>query len=120
MIDFPDFTGRKPDLVAIARISLCSACNQLFLWKLSLQRLRYRDCRVRRACHAHCLINIASAGKRIADGAAKAGRRAAERLDFRRMIVCLVLEENQPLLALGAIAVICLNGHDDRAGIVFM
>ena len=120
MINFLDFTCSKTDLIAIARISLRGAQNQLLLRKLPLERLRYRDRRICRARHTHCLINVTSAGKRIADGAAKAGRRTAERLDFRRMIVCLVLEEDQPLLALGTIAVISLNGHDDRAGIVFM
>ena len=120
MVDLLDQSCGKTDLIAVTGISLCSSRDKFLLWKFILESLGYGNRRVCRASHAHCLINIASSGKRIADRAAKTCGRAAERLDLGGMIVGLIFEEDKPLLCLRTVAVIHLYGHYNRAGIVLI
>ena len=53
---------------------------------------------ISRAGHAHGGINIGAPGQRVTDGSADAGCSTAERLDLSRMVVRLVLEQQQPVL----------------------
>ena len=91
---------RKADLVAVGRIARRSRRDDLALRELALHRIADGNERIARARHAHSSIDVAAARERIADGAADAGRRAAEGLDLRGVIVRLVLEEEQPILRL--------------------
>ena len=63
---------------------------------------------------AHGLIDVAAAGQRVADGTADAGGRTAEGLDLGRVVVGLVLEQEQPVLVL---AVRHRTLHLDGAGV---
>ena len=119
MVDFLDKSCCKPNLVAVGRIAARRAAHQLFLGKLAPHSVLNGHCRVCRACDTHRLIDISTAGKRVTDGSAKAGCRAAERLDFRRVVMCLVLEVYKPFLCDDALSVLLVNlhRHDNRAGI---
>ncbi len=107
MIELGDLAGCKADLVAVGGIACCSRAADLALRKLALERLGYRLRRVACAGHAHGLIDIGTARERVSDGAADAGGSSAERLDLGRVVVCLVLEEEEPVLGLAV--------HIDRA-----
>ena len=117
VINLFDQPGRQTDLVTVGRIPVGCAAHQLFLGQLSFQRIRHRHRRIRRAGHAHRLIDIPPAGKGIADRAAEARCRTAERLNLRGMVVGLILEKYKPLLRHGAIAVVHLHRHHHRAGV---
>ena len=116
MINFFDIAGRQTDLVAVGRIAARRAAHKLLLRQLTLHRLLYRNGRIRRAGHAHCLIYIRTSRKRISDRAAQTGRRAAERFDLGRMIMRLVLKADKPLLC----HAVDLYRNDDRAGVNFV
>ena len=120
MIDFLDLAGSQADLVAVGGIALGRVVDQLFLREFSLQGIRHRNGGVGRAGHAHGLVYIASAGKRIPDSAAQTCSRAAERLDLGGMVVGLIFEKYQPLFRLGTAAVVHFDGHDDRACVVLI
>ena len=100
MIELINSAGSETDLVAVGRISARRAVSYLRLRELARQRLGNRNTRVGASCDAHRLIDIRASGQRVADRAAKAGSRAAERLDLGRMVVRLVLEHEEPILGL--------------------
>ena len=100
VIKLRDLTGRKADLVAVGGIARRSAGGNLSCGQLTLHRILKRNSRVAAAGNAHRLINIRSAGERVANRAAKACCRAAERLNLRRVVVGLILELHEPLLGL--------------------
>ena len=113
MIDLFDITGRKTDLVAVGTVSAgCLPC-EFALRQLAGDRVAYRYGRIRAAGDTHRLIDVGTAGKRITDRAAKTCRGAAERLDLGRMVVCLVLEHQQPFFGLA----VHIDGKHDTAGI---
>ena len=85
--------------------------DDLLLGQLALQGIRLQYGRVSRAGHAHRLIDIGTAGERVADRAAEAGGRAAERLDLGRMVVGFIFEIDQPLFRLS----VHIDRNDDRA-----
>ena len=95
-----DLAGGKADLVAVAGVAGSGGGDQLALGQLAGHRLGDGLQRVGRAGHAHGLVDVAAAGQGVADGAADAGGRAAERLDLGGVVVGLVLEQKQPVLQL--------------------
>ena len=97
MIDFFYKPGCKTDLIAVGTVTVRSLANNLLLRQFALQSLALRSRRVRSTCHAHSLIYISTSGKRIADRTAEACGCTTERLDFRRMVVRLILEIDEPL-----------------------
>ena len=97
IIDLSDFPCGKADLVAVRAVTVSRFFTDLALWQLAIERFGNRGTGIRRAGHAHSLVNIGSARKRIADGAAETGCRAAERLDLCGMVMGFVLEEEQPV-----------------------
>ena len=111
MVDLAHLPRRKPDLVAIGAVAGCGAERDLLLRELAGKRVLDGAARIGRARHAHRLIDVGTAGKRIADRTAETGRRAAERLDLRRMVVRLVLEHDEPVFLLPVH--VCLD--DDAA-----
>ena len=111
IVELRDLAGGKADLVAVGAVAVGRAGRNLAARKLAVQRLLHRDARIAGAGHAHRLIHIRAAGERIADCAAQAGGRSAERLDLRRMIVGFVLELDKPVLRLAVDG----NRHLDRA-----
>ena len=113
MIDFFYIAGRKSDLVSVRTVSVCSGTHDLLLRQFSVHGIFYRYGRICRTGHTHCLINIGTSGKRITDRTAKAGCRATERLDLRRMVVCFIFEVYKPLLGLS----VHFYRNNDRAGI---
>ena len=117
VIQFFDVTGCQSDLVSVRRISACGASYQSLLGKLSFQGLGNGYRRVCRTCHTHCLVNIASSGKRISDRTAQTGCRTSEGFDLCRMVMGLVLKEYQPLLRHRPVAIIDLDRHHNGAGI---
>ena len=113
VIDFLHVAGRQSDLVAVGAVAVRRLPYQLFLRQFSGKRLALRHRRIRGSSDAHRLIDVGPPRKRIADRAAEAGRRTAERLDLGRMIMRLVLEIDQPLLILP----VHVNRRDDGAGV---
>ena len=69
-----------------------------FLRELAGQGFGERCERIARAGDAHGLIDIGTAGERIADAAAEAGGGTTEGLDLGGVVVGLVLEHDEPLL----------------------
>ena len=84
------------------------------------QGILHGNRRVSRPCHAHRLVYITSSGKRIPDRAAQTGSGSAERLYLRRMIMGLILEENQPFLGFLSVSVIHLHRHHHGTGVNFI
>ena len=106
-------TRRQTDLVAVGAVALRRARGDLARGQLAVERPVKGRGGVARACDAHRLINIRASRQRVADGAAEAGRRAAEGLDLGGMVMGFVLELHQPFLGLAVDG----NGHLDGAGV---
>ena len=117
MIDFFYKTGSQTDLITIGGISACRTANQLLLRQLTLQGVSHRNGRVGSTGYTHSLIYIASSGQGITDRTAQTGSRATERLDLGRMVVCLILEEYQPLLGYFLSVIIHFYRYNYGAGI---
>ena len=113
VINLLDISGRKPNLISVGAVAVSGLAHQLLLRKLSRNRVFYRYGRIRRPGHAHCLVNIGTARERVTNRAAKAGCRASERLDFRRMVMRLVFKIDKPFLCLA----VHLNRNHDGARI---
>ena len=92
---------------------MSSITGERLLRKLALERLGNRFRRISRTGDSHGLIYVGTAGERITDRTAQAGRCAAERFNFRRTVMCLVLEVDQPLVVFS----VYIDGNDDGAGI---
>ncbi len=116
VIDFLHEGGGQADLVAIGRVTAGSSPGNLRLWQLVLHGLAHRPVDVAGTCDPHGLVHIAAAGQRIPDRAPDAGGGPAEGLDFRGMVVCLVLEHQQP----GRVHSILIHGDFDAAGVDFI
>ena len=116
VVDLVDLTGGQTDLVAVGAVAGCGGGHELALGELAFQRLGDRHGRVRGAGDAHRLIHVGAAGQRIADAAADAGGRAAERFDFGGVVVGLVLEQEQPVL----VVAVHVNLDLDGAGVDFL
>ena len=100
MIDLIDEAGREADLVTIAGVTVGCGGHELTLWQLALHGLLYRYSRIAGTGDTHRLIYIASAGQRITDRATDTGCRTTERLDLGRVVMGLVLKEQEPVLIL--------------------
>ena len=117
MIDLIHKAGSQTDLVSVGAVTLRCAGGELSLRKLACQRVLQGSGRVCSAGHTHCLVHIAAARERIADRTAEAGSGTTERLDLGRMVVCLILEEHEPLLGLGLAVSHNVNRNDHGAGV---
>ena len=113
MVPFVDNAGRKADLIAVGGIACGRRRHDFPLWKLAGKCLFHRFQRVCRARQAHGPVDVGPSRKRIADGAADTGGRAAEGLDLGRVIVCFVLEKEEPRFLFA----VHLGFDADRAGI---
>ena len=100
MVDLVDLTGGQADLVAVGAVAGGRGGDELALGELALQRLGDRHGRVRGAGDTHRLVHVGAAGQGVADAAADAGGRAAERFDLGGVVVGLILEQEQPVLVL--------------------
>jgi hypothetical protein len=98
MIDFFHVSGSQTDLVSVRTVAVRRLADQLLLRQLPFQGFFRFGPGIRGSRDTHSLVDIGPPGKRIADRAAKARGCAAERLDFRGMVVRLILEIDQPLL----------------------
>ena len=97
MIIFRDFARRQADLISVGAVSFGRRHRECLLRQFSGERLRKRRARIAGPRDAHRLIHIRASRKRIADATAQARRRAAKRFDFRRVIVRLIFEKEQPI-----------------------
>ena len=113
VIEFVDLTGGKADLVAVAGVAGGSSGHELTLRQLALERLGHGDGGVAGAGDTHGLVHVAAARQRVADGAAHAGGGTAEGLDLGRVVVGLVLKQEQPVLVLA----VDIDLHLDGAGV---
>ena len=103
----------KTDLVAVGAVAVSCPAHKLLLRKLTLQGLTYRNGRVAGTCNSHSLIYIGSSRERVTDRTAKTGCGTTERLYLCRMVMCLILKVDKPLLCY---SVYCDRNHD-AAGI---
>ena len=113
VIELVDLTGGKADLVAVAGVAGGGSGHELALRQLALERLGNRDGGVTGAGDTHGLVHVAAARERVADGAAHAGGGTAEGLDLGRVVVGLVLKQEQPVLVLA----VDIDLHLDGAGV---
>ncbi len=110
VVQLVHLAGREADLVAVGAVARRGRAHDLALRQLARKRLAHRDGGIAGAGHAHGLVHVAAAGQRVADGAADAGCRAAKRLDLGRVVVRLVLEQEQPVLVLAVDVHLHLHG----------
>ena len=113
VVDLTHQPGREADLVAVGGIARRRTGDDLALGQLAGDGFGNGLERIGRAGDPHRLIDIAAPGKRVADCATQTGGGPAERLDFGRMVVCLVLEHQKPLLVSAA----DIDGDLHRAGV---
>ena len=113
VVKLGDMARGKADLVAVGRISRRRGLRQLALRELSGQGLGKGLSRVAAARHAHRLMDVSAAGERVADAAADTGSSATERFDLGGVVVCFVLEHQQPVLLLA----VHLGGNVNGAGV---
>ena len=113
MIHLLNKTGCKADLVAVGAVSVRGAGRDSALGQFAGDGVAHGCARVGAAGYAHGLIHIGTAGERVADRPAQTGCRAAERLDFRRMVVRLVFEHQQVFFR----ASVYLDRHAHGAGV---
>ena len=71
--------------------------------------------RIRSTGDTHRLVYIRTSGQRVSDAAAETGRCTAERFDFRRMVVCFILEKKKPVF----LFIDSVNRHFDCTRIDF-
>ena len=110
VVELGNLAGGEANLVAVAGVAGSSGGHELALRELAGRRLGDGTRGVGRAGDAHGLVDVAAAGERVADGAADAGGRAAERLNLGGVVVRFVLEEEEPVL------VLAVNVHGDLHG----
>ena len=115
VVDFGNLPCCQTYLVAVAAVAVRRARYDFALRKLSVQRFFERRTRVARARYAHRLIDIAPARERVADCTAETRCRAAERFDFRRMVVRFVFEHHKPRLLFA----VDINIHYDACRVDF-
>ena len=106
-------TRAESDLVAVAGVAAGSCSRDRSLRELARKSFAYRLQRISRTCDSHCGVSISSSAQRVSDASAETCRRSSERLYLSRMVVCFILEEEEPRLIL---TVNC-NVHFDRARI---
>ena len=116
MVELVYKTGGKTDLVAVGGITGGCGGGELPLRQLTGQCVREGHRGIACAGDTHGLIDIATAGKGIPDGAAHAGGGTAEGFNLRGMVVGLVLEHQEPVLILTVHICVNVNG----AGIDFL
>ena len=97
VVELRNLARSKANLVAVAGITCCCRTHDGALGKLSRKCLGNRNGWVCSARDAHCLVDIAAARKRVADSATDAGSCATKWLNLGWVVVCLVLEEEEPV-----------------------
>ena len=115
VVIFFDFTRSQANLVAVGAVPFSSTGGQLALWQFADERILDRLARVAGTGDAHSLINIGSAAQGVADTAAQAGSCAAERFDFRRVVMGFIFEEEKPFF----FDAIDIDRDNDGAGVDF-
>ena len=98
MVNLRYLSGGEAYLVTVRRISVRGFLTNLSLRKLAGDCLIVRDAGVGGTSDPHCLINIRTARKRIANTTAKTSGGPTERFDFGRVIVCFIFELDEPFL----------------------
>ena len=96
VVELIDLTRSQTDLVTVGGVACRRSGHDLTLGKLAGDGFGNGNEGICAAGDTHGRVNVGTAGERIADRAADAGSRAAEGLDFRRMVVGLVLEKEEP------------------------
>ncbi len=99
VIVFLYFARSKSYLVAVRAVTLRRALAYNALRELAVYGFIERRVYIRRARYAHRLIHVRPARQRIADSAAQARSRTAERFYLRRVVVRFVLIQYVPRLA---------------------
>ena len=100
MVNLRYLSGSQADLVAVGAIAGSSTQSNLLLRQLALQCFTDWTARISSTGYTHSLIYIGAAGQWVTDSTTQTGSSTTERLDFRRMVMSLVLEHNQPFLIL--------------------
>ena len=116
MIDFAHVGRGQTDLVAVARITGRSLAADDPLGQFAGERLADGLIDIARTRHTHGLVDVAAPRQRVADRTAQTGRSAAEGFDLGGVVVCLVLELQQPLFGLP----VHVDVDEDRAGVVLL
>ena len=97
VVELRNLACSKANLVAVAGITCCCRAHNGALRKFSRKRLGNRNGWVCSARDAHCLVDIASTRKRVADSATDAGSCTTKGLNLGWVVVSLVLEEEKPV-----------------------
>ena len=106
-------TGSQTDLVAVGAVTGGSGGDDLALGQLAGQGLGSRGEGIARTGETHGLVYIAASRQRVTDGAAQTGSSTAEGFDLGGVVMCLILEHEQPVLSLAVV----IHGDLHRAGV---
>ena len=87
----------KTDLVTIRTVSMCSFTHKFLLRKFSFQSCICGYSRISSACYTHCLVYISTSWQWVTDRSSKTCCSSTKWFDLRRMVMCLILEVDQPL-----------------------
>ena len=114
MVELTYVRGGQSNLIAVGRVTGSGTLGDDRLRQLALDSLADGRIDVTRTRHAQCLIHIATAAQRVADGTAHTGGSTAKRLYLSRMVVGLILVHQQPRFLLA----VHLHRDADAAGVV--
>ena len=110
VVELRNLARSKANLIAVAGITCSRRANDGALGKLSRKGLRNRNSWICGAGDAHCLVDVATARKGIADRAADTGSCATKRLNLGWVVVSLVLEEEEPVFVVAVNVYLYLYG----------
>ena len=116
MVNLVNLACGETYLVAVRREARGRSCRYNALGELAGEGIFKRLGGIGRACYAHGLEHIRSAREGVAYRAAQAGRRTAERLYLRRVVVRFVFEHHGVLFGLA----VKLNVDVYRAGVYLL
>ena len=98
MVDFADFAGGEADLVSVGGVAVGRFLTNFALGKFAGNGFVVRCARVGGTGDAHGLVDVGTAGKRVANTTAEASSGAAEGFDFGGVVVRFVFKLHEPFL----------------------
>ena len=116
VVDLTYVCRRKAYLVTITRIPSGGLAADHPLRKLAGNSVGHPGGDVAGSSDAHCLVDIGTSGKRVADGSAETGGGTSERFDLGRVVMGFVLELEEPFL----LNAVDINVDENAAGVVLL
>ena len=115
MINFCNVTSCQTDLVTVGAVTVgCTECD-FSLRQFSSHGIVDRNQRIGCTGYTHGLINIGTTRQRVTNGTAQTGCCTAERFNFGWVVVCFVLEHQNPVFC----SAVYVNGDLDGTCVDF-